>query len=200
MTEASMETKMEPVPALAITFHSHLHLRIFLPDADGNYPSNPYFSENPLALRDKATNNAVVNRFVQAFNIDYSIWQSANSLLKLTFAGGLDFLNSSTLVHMPEDLQFQSNQVNPGDVFEGSSQQINTNMQAFLIYNTQVNDLNLNTQIGAVKLTEDRESLIVRGQGLSNGQQNANTATLQSIFRQNKADVSDVGLNCSARS
>ncbi len=165
-----------------------------LPDADGNYPNNPYFSENPLALRDKATNNAVVNRFVQAFNLDYSIWQSANSLLKLTFSGGLDFLNSSTLVHMPEDLQFQSNRVNPGDVFEGSSQQINTNMQAFLIYNTQVNDINLNTQIGAVKLTEDRESLIVRGQGLSNGQQNANTATIQSIFRQNKADISDVGL------
>src|SRR5690606_27136148 len=38
-------------------------------NADGSYPNNPYFAENPVALTNKATNNSTVNRFVQAFNL-----------------------------------------------------------------------------------------------------------------------------------
>ena len=164
------------------------------PDENGIYPNNPYFSENPLALRDKATNNSNINRFIQAFTFNWNIIQTDRSFLKFSIQGGLDYLNSKTFVHMPEDLQFQSNALNPGDVFEGKSDQLNTNLQAFLIYNTNVSTVNFNTQVGVVKLTEDRESVIVRGQGLLNGQTNANTATVQTIFQQRDLTVRDVGI------
>ncbi len=164
------------------------------PDENGIYGDNPYFSENPLALRDKATNNSKINRFIQAFSFNWNILQTDRSFLKFSIQGGLDYLNSNTFVHMPEDLQFQKNALNPGDVFEGKSDQLNTNLQAFLIYNTNVSTVNFNTQVGVVKLTEDRQGLIVRGQGLLNGQTNANTATVQTIFQQNDVTVRDVGI------
>ncbi|MGI9542858.1 MAG: TonB-dependent receptor domain-containing protein, partial [Cyclobacteriaceae bacterium] len=164
------------------------------PDENGVYPDNPYFSENPLALRDKATNNSKINRFIQAVNLGIDIFQTDQSFLKFSIQGGLDYLNSNTLVHLPEDLQFQKNANNPGDVFQGKSDQLNTNLQAFLIYNTNLNTINFNTQVGVSKLTEDREGIIVRGQGLLNGQTNANTATIQTIFLQNDLKVRDVGI------
>ena len=37
------------------------------PDANGVYPDNPYISENPLALRDRAVNTETTNRFLQSF-------------------------------------------------------------------------------------------------------------------------------------
>ncbi|MGI9545357.1 MAG: SusC/RagA family TonB-linked outer membrane protein, partial [Cyclobacteriaceae bacterium] len=164
------------------------------PDENGVYPDNQYFSENPLALRDKATNNSKINRFIQAVNLGIDIFQTDQSFLKFSIQGGLDYLNSNTLVHLPEDLQFQKNANNPGDVFQGKSDQLNTNLQAFLIYNTNLNTINFNTQVGVSKLTEDREGIIVRGQGLLNGQTNANTATIQTIFLQNDLKVRDVGI------
>lgn len=164
------------------------------PDENGVYPDNPYFSENPLALRDKSINNSKVNRFIQAVNLNVSLFKNDNSILKLALQGGLDYLNSNSLVYLPEDLQHQRNSVNPGDVFQGKSDQLNTNISAFLIFNTSINKLNFNTQVGAVKLTEEREGSIIRGQGLLNGQTNANTATLQTIFQQNDLTVRDVGL------
>lgn len=165
----------------------------FFPDEDGNYPNNNYFAENPIGLRDRAINNSTVNRFVQSFGLDVGLWQTDKSFLKLTFQGGLDFLNSNSIVYMPEVLQFQQTQANPGDVFQGRSEQLNTNWQAFLIYSTQVGKVALSTQVGTVKLTQDAETVIVRGQGLLNGNQNANTASLQSVFNQVKQEVTDVG-------
>ncbi|MEO1051090.1 MAG: SusC/RagA family TonB-linked outer membrane protein [Bacteroidota bacterium] len=164
------------------------------PDENGIYPNNPYFAENPLALRDLGINNSTVNRFIQSFNADIGLIQTPNSLLKLTFQGGIDYLNSNSLVYLPEVLQFQQSQANPGDVFQGRAEQLNINMQAFLIYNTQVGSVNFNTQVGAVKLNQDSESVVVRGQGLLNGNQNANTAALQSVFRQQRQEVTDVGI------
>ncbi len=165
-----------------------------LPDENGVYPDNPYFSENPFALRDLATNNSKINRFIQSFDLGISILQTDRSFLKFTIQGGLDYLNSNTFVHLPEVMQFQRNAQNPGDVFQGKSDQLNTNLQAFLIYNTNVNTINFNTQIGVTKLTENREGSIIRGQGLLNGQTNANTATVQTIFQQSDLEVRDVGL------
>ncbi|MDZ7805935.1 MAG: hypothetical protein U5K71_02325 [Gracilimonas sp.] len=42
------------------------------PDENGVYPNNPYFAENPYALRDHAINNQIVNRFLQSLKIGSS--------------------------------------------------------------------------------------------------------------------------------
>ena len=57
------------------------------PDQNGVYPDNPYFAENPLALRDKATNNSKINRFIQAVNLGIDIFQTDRSFLKFSIQG-----------------------------------------------------------------------------------------------------------------
>lgn len=165
----------------------------YFPNEDGIYPDNPFFSENPLALRDLATNRNTVNRFIQSFNANFNLLQREDSYLKFQVQGGVDYLSSSSLVHLPETLQFQRNAANPGDVIQGRNNQLNTNLQVFLNYNKFINDFNLNTSVGVVRLSQEGEELLVRGQGLSNGLQRANTATIQSIAREFNSEAIDFG-------
>lgn len=164
------------------------------PDENGVYPDNPFFSENPLALRDLATNRNTVNRFIQSFNANFNILKNTNSFLVLTLSGGLDFTNSNSLVHLPEVLQFQKNAANPGEVIQGRVNQFNTNFQAFLKHNiTTASDINFNTTVGVTKLRQESDDVLVRGQGLSNGLQRANSATIQSILREFNTEAADFG-------
>lgn len=57
-------------------------------NADGTYPTNPYFSENPVAVTDNGVNNTLVNRFIQAFTLDVDLLKTEKSFLKATFSGG----------------------------------------------------------------------------------------------------------------
>lgn len=167
----------------------------FYPDEQGNYPNNRYFNDNPLAIRDLATNENVVDRFIQSFSIDANIFQNNNSFLKLNVRGGLDYLSSNSLVYFPEILQHQVNNSAPaGDVVNGRQDNFNTNIQAFLIYNTNVGNVNLNTQIGTVRLSQDVESILNRGRGLTAGQTNFRWARVQSVLGQQNQSVTDVGL------
>jgi TonB-linked SusC/RagA family outer membrane protein len=165
----------------------------YFPDENGVYPSNPFFSENPIALRDLGTNRNTVNRFIQSFSVNYNIIQTDDSFLKFQAQGGVDYTSGSSLVHLPENLQFQSNAANPGDVMQGRYNQINTNLQFFLNYNRNFNDINSNTSIGVVKLSQKSEEALIRGQGLSNGLQRANSATVQSIQREFNTEAVDFG-------
>src|SRR5690606_3313464 len=47
--------------------------------ADGTYPTNPYFSENPAAVTDNGINNSLVNRFIQAFTLDIDLLKTEKS-------------------------------------------------------------------------------------------------------------------------
>ncbi|MFN7118629.1 MAG: SusC/RagA family TonB-linked outer membrane protein [Saprospiraceae bacterium] len=51
------------------------------PDANGNYPVNPYFNDNPIAIRDLGTNDENVDRFISAINLDVDLIQGSNSYL-----------------------------------------------------------------------------------------------------------------------
>ncbi|MFM9021881.1 MAG: carboxypeptidase-like regulatory domain-containing protein, partial [Sediminibacterium sp.] len=102
---------------------------------NGIYPTNPYFAENPVAVTDKGINNSLVNRFIQSFNLDVNLLRTEKSQLKFRLNGGLDYIQNSTKVYLPDDLQFQRGQANPGDVLMGKQESMNTNFQAALVYN-----------------------------------------------------------------
>lgn len=164
------------------------------PDANGNYPDNPYFNDNPYAIRDLGENEENVDRFIAAGGFNWNILQTPNSLLKFTFNGGLDFLSSRTFVYFPEILQHQRALANPGDVMHGKQENLNTNAQAFLIYNTQASAVNLNFQVGTTWLTQDRDLLLMRGQGLAAGQTNLRWANVVSVQSDIEAFVIDQGI------
>ncbi len=164
------------------------------PDADGVYPVNPYFSENPLALRDKAINNGKVNRFIQAATLNVNLFRNDNSFLKFSMQGGYDYFSSNTLLYLPVDLQFQRASANPGDVIWGKQDNFNSNLQAFLVHNITANRINFNTQVGTVRLDTRSNNLMNRAQGLAAEQQNLTQSSVQQIFQQDFQSVSDLGL------
>jgi TonB-linked SusC/RagA family outer membrane protein len=164
------------------------------PDEQGVYPRNPYGGENPLALRDKATNNSSVNRFIQSANVNAFLYRGSNSFLKLNIQGGYDFFTSNVFLHLPTDLQFQSAQINPGDVVHGKQDNMNMNVQAFLIYNTNVGRVNFNSQVGTVRLDYRMHNLMNRSRGLVAGETNLLQGKLQEILDHRFERVTDVGV------
>jgi len=164
------------------------------PDESGIYPNNPYFAENPYALRDNAVNDQLVNRFLQSLRLDVNLYSDESSFLRFNTQVGLDYLNSNSEVYFPEFFQSQQASSTPGDVIHGKQDNFNLNMQAFLVYNKDVNDFNFNTQVGYTRLFEESNRLLTRGRGLAPGQTNLNQAEVQSIFGQAFQEVSEVGL------
>lgn len=151
------------------------------PNALGVYPTNPYGGENPIALTDKGVNTSDVNRFIQSFLLDINLLKTGNSLLKFRANGGLDFLQNTTLIYLPEDLQSQRGAANPGDVFLGKQESFNSNFQAALVYDWSVGKVNLTSQVGIVRLDFQNDELFVRGRGLTAGQTNIKQATVQEV-------------------
>lgn len=164
------------------------------PNAQGIYPVNPYFSENPVAVTDHGINNSTVNRFIQAFNLTADLFQNNTSNLKATFSGGLDYLQNSTMVYLPEFLQFQAAQANPGDLLIGRQESFNTNIQAALVYTKSLGKLNLSSQGGIVRLDFKNSSLFNRGRGLVPGQTNLKQANVQEINENFNSTISEAGI------
>ncbi len=164
------------------------------PNAQGIYPVNPYFSENPVAVTDHGINNSTVNRFIQAFNLTADLFQNNTSNLKATLSGGLDYLQNSTMVYLPEFLQFQKAQANPGDLLLGRQESFNTNIQAALVYTKTVGKLNLSSQGGMVRLDFQNSALFNRGRGLVPGQKNLRQANVQEINEHAISSISEAGV------
>ncbi|MCH7396847.1 SusC/RagA family TonB-linked outer membrane protein [Belliella sp. DSM 107340] len=161
---------------------------------NGVYPTNPYFAENPVALTDNAINTSEVNRFVQAFNLDIDLLKTSNSFLKASIAGGLDFLQNSTMVYLPEFLQSQVASANPGDLLLGKQESFNSNFQAALVYNWNLGSVNMNSQAGMVRLDFRNSSLFNRGRGLVPGQTNLRQATVQEINEHFVSEIQEAGV------
>lgn len=164
-----------------------------LPDENGNYPNNPYFNDNPVAIRDLGTNNQSVNRLITAGSFDLDIFSNDNSFMKFQAKGGVDFLSGNSLVHFPEILQHQAASANPGDVMWGKQADLNSNLQGLLIYNRNFGLVNSGTSVGAVRIDQDSEFLLSRGRGLSGGQTNLSWAAVQSVQGQINQKVTDIG-------
>ncbi|WP_367388976.1 SusC/RagA family TonB-linked outer membrane protein [Lewinella sp. LCG006] len=163
------------------------------PDEFGNYPDNPYFNDNPIAIRDLGVNNQQVDRFISAATIDIDLYQSANSFLKFKINGGIDYLSGNSVVYFPENLQHQRAQANPGDVMWGRQDDLNYNIQGFLNYNTNLGRINSNTSVGAVRLDQRGDYTLDRGRGLNGGQDNLAWAQVVSNLAQTKSTVTDIG-------
>jgi TonB-linked SusC/RagA family outer membrane protein len=161
---------------------------------NGVYPSNPYFAENPVAVTDKGINNSIVNRFIQSFGLDVNLLKTENSQLKFKLNGGLDFFQNSTKIYLPDDLQYQRAQANPGDVLVGRQQTMNTNFQAAMVYDWKLKKVDMTTQAGMVRLDFKNDGLFNRGRGLAPGQSNIKQATVQEVESQFENSQRDVGV------
>lgn len=161
---------------------------------EGIYPTSPYFGENPVAVTENAVNNSEVNRFIQAFTLDVDLLRTSNSILKAQLSGGVDYFQNSTMVYLPEFLQAQQAQANPGDILIGNQESFNTNIQAALTYNWNLGKVNMNSQAGLVRLNFRNDALFNRGRGLVPGQTNLQQAAIQQINSQFNSEIQEAGM------
>lgn len=168
------------------------------PDENGDFPDNPFFQQNPLEIIAFGQNNQSINRVIQSLNVDIELFRNGATSLNLNSIGGVDFLNSTTLVSMPPFFQFQQTQPNPGDVINTADRVLNFNLQSVLIFNTELGSdtglFNLTSQVGATRFENNRELQQIRGRGLVPGQINILNATLQEVFNQTFIDITDLGI------
>ena len=71
------------------------------PDAEGNYPANPFAASNPLQTIALMRNNESVNRFITGANLDITLQKNSTSTTKFIGRGGFDFYNLQTSVLFP---------------------------------------------------------------------------------------------------
>jgi TonB-linked SusC/RagA family outer membrane protein len=152
---------------------------------NGVYPRNPLTGQNPLEIVDKGINNEKVNRFITSFTSNMYLLRRDNQSLKLSIQGGIDYVHQENVVVMPEDVQFQRQRANPGAARYSNTRSKNTNIQGFLIYNTNVNKFNLTTSVGAVRLDQQNRVQWFQGEGIPAGTNNPSTGAVQLSFLNN---------------
>ena len=161
--------------------------------ADGTFPDNPYFAENPFRLREVATNNQLVRRFVQSFQVNADFIQNENYSLALNAQAGFDYLNSKSRVHFPEFMQFQRSEPLSGDIISTRQEILNTNLQTVLVFNTNRSGFDLTTQTGFSRFAVESQLDRIRGQGLIPGQINIQNAANR-VPNQNFTESVDLGI------
>ncbi len=166
------------------------------PNDAGIYPDVDYGGprENPLAVTDKAKNNSLVNRFIQSATLNWQIFERDNSALKMQLTGGVDYVQNTSMIYLPEDLQFQRAQANPGDVLHGKQESFNKNFQAALVHNLSAGKTNFTTQAGIVRLEFENSAFFMRGRGLAPRQTNVQQATVQQIDQQFQSTIQEAGI------
>ena len=164
-----------------------------LPNADGTYPDNPYFDDNPLAIIKFAENDENITRFIQSVDFDADLYRGGGSVLSLNVSGGIDYLNYDSRIYFPEFLQNQTSSANPGDVIRTKEDNLNTNLQAVLLFNQGLNNFDLTTQLGFSHYGQQQSRQQLRGQGLVTGQDNINQAQVQSVVNQSEQTVIEIG-------
>jgi TonB-linked SusC/RagA family outer membrane protein len=163
------------------------------PNSQGEYPNNPYFSDNMLSIVNNAVNDQTVQRLIQGLQINADLYKNESSILSLSIDGGVDYLTFKSMVWMPTYLQNQQSNANPGDVVHTIEDNFNSNVQAVLSFATTVaQDIQLNTQLGMSRFDQLQERNVVRGQGLVAGQTGIANATIQSVINQTEVEVVDL--------
>ena len=145
------------------------------PDANGNYPNDPFAASNPLQTVALMRNNELVNRFVTGANLEVILQKSSTSNTKFIGRGGFDFYNLQTSVLFPGVLQFQA--VNKGTSIQGFTKNLNTNYILSLVNAFTPSDkLSLTTSAGITQETGDYNNLLNVATQIIAGQSNVDQA------------------------
>ena len=145
------------------------------PDANGNYPANPFAAANPLQTIALMRNNETVNRFITGLNLEATLQKSDQSVTKFIARGGVDFYDLQTSVLFPGVLQFQA--VNKGTSIQGFTKNLSSNYILSLVNTyTPSNKLSLTTSAGITQETGDYNNLLNIATQIIAGQSNVDQA------------------------
>jgi TonB-linked SusC/RagA family outer membrane protein len=149
---------------------------IDLRPVNGVYPEYAGTGQNPFQVLDRMENKETTNRFLQSGEVNFNLLNQERNSLKLSVKGGVDYLVSNPRVYAPEDMQYQIRQAQPGASRYANNKALLTYLQTFLTYNWGFKEVDLMTQIGALKDIQKRDESWIQGVGLLPGQRNPATA------------------------
>jgi TonB-linked SusC/RagA family outer membrane protein len=172
------------------------------PDAEGNYPNNPFAASNPLQTIALMKNNESVNRFITGVSVDALLQKSDKSNTKLVGIGGFDFYSLQTTALFPSQLQWQA--VNKGTSIQGNTTNMNTNFIVSLVNTYTPSDrLSFTTSAGITEETGDYNNLLNVATQLISGESNVDQAGAlnatqlrtkyqnNGVFAQEEASIND---------
>ncbi|CAM2066870.1 SusC/RagA family TonB-linked outer membrane protein [Sulfidibacter corallicola] len=166
------------------------------PDADGNYPNNPFAASNPLETRDKMLNRETVQRTVGSFKLDWEILSTATQTLDFSILAGYDFFSQENDSLFTPDLQFEEDKSNglPGTTVQKTTDADNGNLYFNLTHTFIASSGTLFKTSGGLQFeeTSSNERLIV-GEGLFPNQANFDTAANISFVEQRQLEQRDRG-------
>lgn len=145
------------------------------PDANGNYPNNPFAASNPLQTIALMENNESVSRFIMGANLEITLQKNDKSNTKFVGRGGLDFYNLQTTVLFPSVLQFEA--VNKGTSIQGFTKNLNTNYIFSLVNTfTPSGKITFTSSVGITQETGDYNNLLDVATQVIAGQSNVDQA------------------------
>jgi TonB-linked SusC/RagA family outer membrane protein len=163
---------------LGISFVSTPSWVNLFPDANGNYPNNPFAPSNFLQTRDLVTNKERVNRTLFGGSATWKIFNNDRHDLKAIARGGIDYYTLNTIAIFPRELQFQKdgNGTNGASIY-GTTITRNSNYAGFLVHTFTPNDqLSFRTQVGGTAENININNVLNTATQLIGTQTNVNQA------------------------
>jgi len=162
--------------------------------ADGTYPTNPFYNSNPLHTIDLLKNEEGVWRNISTARLTWDLFASSRQELRFVGFGGADVLNQTNEVYSPPVLQFEPLDGLPGTstVGNASNTQANVNLNLVHVWRP-INRLSATTQLGTQyerrKYNESRSS----AQNLLGGLEVVTSGTVRDLA-ENRLLTEDFGV------
>jgi TonB-linked SusC/RagA family outer membrane protein len=163
---------------LGVSFVSTPSWANLYPDANGNYPNNPFAPSNFIQTRDLITNKEKVNRILMGGTATWKVFKNSKNELKVIARGGIDYYTLNTIALFPQVLQFQSNGngTNGASIY-GTTITRNSNYNIFAVYDFTPNaKMSFRTQGGITEENVNINNVLSTATQLIGTQTNLNQA------------------------
>ena len=173
---------------------SFLDLR---PDADGNFPFNPFTGNgsNPLQTAALMKNQEDVWRFITSGNIEADLLRRGSNELTFVANAGLDFFQQENEVFFPPALHFEATDPEPGKSILGNGNNLNLNIGGSLVLSHEPESGNFRstTSVGMQFEKRDLNTSGIFASNLVAGQANVDAGTSISVT-QRREKVEEFGM------
>ncbi len=163
---------------LGVSFVSTPSWANLYPDANGNYPNNPFAPSNFIQTRDLVTNKEKVNRTLVGGSATWKVFRNQKNDLKVIARGGIDHYTLNTIALFPQELQFEKNGngTNGASIY-GTTITRNSNYNLIAVHEFTPNDrMSFRSQAGITEENIDINNVLTTATQLIGTQTNVNQA------------------------
>jgi len=163
---------------LGVSFVSTPSWTNLYPDANGNYPNNPFAPSNFIQTRDLVTNKEKINRVLMGGTATWKVLKNTKNDLRIIGRGGIDYYTLNTIALFPQSLQFESNGngTNGASIY-GTTITRNSNYNLIAVFDfTPTNKISFRTQAGITEENVNINNVLTTATQLIGTQTNVNQA------------------------